>query len=729
MKLCFKVLGTAGVLLGIAAAVYYLLPFCVPLPVLTPPEDARVTDRRGGLLGYVPGEDGYRCQPLEGLPPQLVHALLVAEDKRFYSHGGVDVLALLRAAWQQWSGQGKSGASTISMQVAKMYSPPAPRNLRTKLREMLQARRLEMTHTKEELLRAYLNRADFSNMCRGAETAARFYFGKGAGELTAPEAALLVALVKSPTQLNPVRHPQAALKRRNLILLRMGEPVMAPLGVQPRSINAPAAAEGIPGQLTLDAGLQSRCAAIAREEVERLQNRNVSQAAVVVADNRTGEVLVALPAACPESPRGGALDGTTTPRSAGSTLKPFVYLMAFRHGAWPGTVLPDVPTLYRSMDGVQAPGNYNEHYMGPVSIRKALACSQNIPAMEAMNRYGSVQECMDLLRVLGFALQGEAQHFGLGLAIGNAHISLRELVQAYSVLARQGSLLPLQSRLPLRPEKPAELLPPHDCYRLADVLSDTEARVPSFGTAPNLRFSFRVAAKTGTSSNFRDNWCVGFTKEYTVGVWVGNFDQSPMQEISGVSGAGPIFHRVFGLLHQDTPASFPEMPDSLHRVEIDCRTGSLATPATPPVCRSAELATAADLRRLPAGDFDAAGRAILDARYAEWYADCSLKHLYALADTQADTRPPAILIPANGSTLTLEPTLPHAGAMVELRSTLPPAATSWFSPTLRVERRNGKWYAHLKPGIHTIEASTPSRLRASSTFRVMVNAAGCGLGM
>ncbi|MBR1982157.1 MAG: transglycosylase domain-containing protein [Akkermansia sp.] len=722
MKLRFKVLTAAGALLSTAAAVYWLLPLCAPLPQLTPPGDARVLDRHGALLGYVPGEDGYRCQPLEELPTQLVRALLAAEDKRFYSHGGVDALALLRATWQQLSGQGKSGASTISMQVAKMYSPPAPRNLRSKLREMLQARRLEMAYSKEELLRAYLNRADFSNMCRGAETAARFYFGKGAGELTAPEAALLVALVKSPTQLNPVRHPQAALKRRNLILLRMGEGIAAPPGVQPRSINAPAAAGGAPGQLTLDATLQSRCATIALEEVERLQSRNVSQAAVVVADNRTGEVLVALPAACPESERGGALDGTVTPRSAGSTLKPFVYLMAFRHGAWPGTVLPDVPTLYRSADGVQAPGNYEEHYMGPISIRQALACSQNIPAMEALNRYGSVQECMELLRVLGFELPGTAQHFGLGLAIGNAHITLREMVQAYSVLARQGTMLPLQTRLPLREEKPVELLPLHDCYRLADVLSDTDARVPSFGSAPNLRFPFRVAAKTGTSSNFRDNWCVGFTAEYTVGVWVGNFDQSPMQEISGVSGAGPIFHRVFELLHRDTPATFPEMPDSLRRVEIDRRTGSLATPATPPTCRRSELATAADLQRLPRGNFDADGRAILDSRYAEWYGTSPLKHLYALADAQADTRPPAILIPANGSTLTLEPTLPHSGALVELKSTLPPATTTWHSPTLRVERRNGKWYAHLKPGIHTLYATAPPHSAAESTFRVQVNA-------
>ena len=189
-----------------------------------------------------------------------------------------------------------------------------------------------------------------------------------------------------------------------------------------------------------------------------------------------------------------------------------------------------------------------------------------------------------------------------------------------------------------------------------------------------------------------------------------------------MSGAGPIFHRVFELLHRDTPATFPEMPDSLRRVEIDRRTGSLATPATPPTCRRSELATAADLQRLPRGNFDADGRAILDSRYAEWYGTSPLKHLYALADAQADTRPPAILIPANGSTLTLEPTLPHSGALVELKSTLPPATTTWHSPTLRVERRNGKWYAHLKPGIHTLYATAPPHSAAESTFRVQVNA-------
>lgn len=720
MKFRLHIMRAAGVLFSIAAAAYYLLPFCVEAPELTPPADARVTDRHGALLGFVPGPDGYRCQPLEQLPPTLVRAVLAAEDKRFYQHGGVDVPALVRALRQNLSGEGKSGASTISMQLVKLYSPPARRTISTKLREMLQARRLEMSHTKDELLRAYLNRADFSNLCRGAETAAWFYFGKKAAELNEPEAALLAGLLKAPTQLNPLRYPEAALRRRNRILAAMGGDTSAPLGVAGRSINAPSAAGGRAGQLTLDGAFQSRCAAIAREEIERLRERNVSQAALVVVDNRSGEVLVSVPAAFPESSRGGALNGTVTPRSAGSTLKPFVYLMAFRHGAWPGTVLADIPTLYRSADGVQAPGNYNDQYRGPITIRQALACSQNIPALEALERFGSVEEQLELLRSVGFRVPGSAEEYGMGLAIGNAHITLTELVQAYSTLARCGTILPLQSRLPLQSTEPRELLPAADCYRLADILSDASARSAAFGPAPSLTFPFRAAAKTGTSSNFRDNWCVGFTAEYTVGVWVGNFDNSPMQEVSGVSGAGPIFHRVMLLLHEDRLASFPDCPPQLCRVDIDTRNGCRASAATPDFCRQSELATPEDIARLPRGTYDAEGRAVLSPRYAEWYATCSYKHLYVTDSSGPVERRPSILIPAHGSTLTLDPTLPGSGDLVELRSTLP-AEASWHCDTLRIIHRHGKYYARLTPGVHTLRVTSPPNLRAQSTFRVVAD--------
>lgn len=698
---------------------YYALPFCVEKPDITPPAESAVYDRRGELLGYVAGADGYRCQPLRELPQELAKALVAAEDKRFYRHGGVDFAAAARALWQQLQGH-SGGASTISMQVAKLYNPSAPRNMRTKIKEALQARRLEMCHSKEELLLAYLNRADFCNLCRGAETAARFYFGKSAAKLCPAEAATLAGMVKAPARLNPLQHPQAALARRNYVLAKLGEDTTAPLGVAAHTISAPAAAQGKAGQLTLDATLQRCVAAIARQEVEALRHCNVSQAAVLVADNRTGEVLAALPAACPESPRGGALNGLNTPRSAGSTLKPFVYLSAFGRGIWPGSILPDVPTLYRSADGVQAPGNYNSCYLGPLPLRRALACSQNIPAMEVLNRPGAVENLLELLRQLGFAMPGNAAEYGLGLAIGNGHATLTELVQAYSTLARNGSGLPLQYRLPLVQVAARRLLPAADAYRISHILADRSARAATFGPAPALSFPYPVAAKTGTSSNYRDNWCLGYTAEYTVGVWVGNFDNSSMQGVSGITGAAPIFHRIVEALHEHSPAGFPERPAEVVEVCIDTRTGTPATAHTPPECCATELATQAELAAMPAGKYDAQGRALLDSRYSEWYARSGLNHLYALQESEpAAGRRPGILIPSPGTTVVADPTLPHKGRVLELRSTLPPATTSWHSDTLRILHRNGKWYAELRPGTHTLRATAPPDLEAVSTFRVL----------
>ncbi|MBR5895843.1 MAG: transglycosylase domain-containing protein [Akkermansia sp.] len=714
-----RILLCAAAIATAAAGVYYALPFCVNAPDISPPPPAAVYDRHGELMGYVAGEDGYFCQPLTTLPDELARAIISAEDKRFYNHGGVDAAAVLRALRNRLLRKQRGGASTISMQVAKMYNAPSPRNWRTKIKETLQARRLEMTHSKEELLLAYLNRADFSNRCRGAECAARFYFGKSAADLDIAQAALLAALVKAPTRLNPMRHPQEALERRDYILKSLGQPQpQAELQLHGHSIAAPAQALGRAGQLTLDSRLQKSVAAIAREEITKLKQHNVSQAAVMVLDNRSGEVLVSLPAALPESSRGGALNGTITPRSAGSTLKPFVYLYSFSHGAWPGTIMADVPTLYRDKHGVQAPGNYNNRYLGPITIRRALACSQNIPAMQALNLYGSENELLVQLRRLAFAIPGNAEEYGLGLTIGNAHVTLTELVQAYSTLARNGNSLLQQFRLPLVPISPTELLPEADCYRIADILSDASARATTFGSAPALRFPYRVAVKTGTSSNYRDNWCLGFTAEYTVGVWVGNFDNSSMKGISGVSGAAPIFHRVMELMHTDTPATFPNRPEGLTEITIDTRTGTPATNQTPPECLATELATSADIAAMKPAHYDGNGRAVLDSRYSQWYKTAGLSHLYALDATAPSARRSAILIPSPGTTVTLDATLPHNGRWLELSSTLPEATASWYCRTLPTVQRNGKWYAVLRPGTHTLRVTAPPALEASSTFHV-----------
>lgn len=694
-----------------------------------------VTDRNGVLLSLVAGSDHYRQQPLPTdaeLPPALVRALVAAEDRRFFYHGGVDPLALARAARDKLTGGPRSGGSTITMQLAKMLCGNRERTARAKVQEIFLARRLEMRLSKEEILRAYLDRADFGNLCRGAETAAAFYYGKPAAALTEEEAALLVGLVQAPSRLNPLRHPKDALRRRNLILARMGQGAEAqekPLTAAAHPLTLASSLRHEPGQLTLDAALQERCRRIAKEEVEKQRAHHMTQAAVLVLDNRSGDVLAAVGAALPHSEHGGQLDGTRMPRSAGSTLKPFVYLLSFEHGLWAGSVLADVPTLYRSPDGIQAPTDYNGHYRGPITVREALACSQNVPAMEALNDHGGVPAFLELMQRLGMHPSEEAGHYGLGLAIGNAHVTLTELVRAYACLARGGSLPEVYTRLPHgRAEGEGErIFSPEMCYVISDILSDRRARAAAFGSARHMHFPFRVACKTGTSSDFRDNWCIGYTADYTVGVWAGNFDNSSMHQVSGLSGAGPLFHRVMEALYEQDEngmprmgrrPGFPERPAALQTAEIDTRTGLLPSPKTPPECRRRELGLPAQLPTV-CGRYDEAGRALLDARYADWLAESGKKHLFAVNETEDGGRYPTILIPAHGTTLVLDPTLPQGGSLAELRSTLPPAVSEWSCRTLPLIRRNGSWYAELRPGTHTLEVrDTKTGRRAQATFTV-----------
>ncbi len=712
---------------------WYGAPRLVELPQLSPLPSTKLTDREGRLLGLLAGADHYRCEPLpagEPLPTELVRALLAVEDHRFDSHGGVDVLACLRALGDRLIGGPRSGASTLAMQLAKIGNGAGERSLREKLREMLQARRMVMEWGRERVLREYLNRVDFGNLCRGAEAASLRYFGCTAAELRPEQAALLAGLVQAPSRLNPWRYPERALARRNAVLRSMGQEALCalPLGVGRHSLSVPFCLlqSGRAGQYTLDAGLQAACSRIAREEVERLSAQHVSQAALLVVDNRSGDILVRIGAAIPGSPVGGWLDACTMPRSAGSTLKPFVYLLGFLdeqgpQGIWPGSVLADVPTIYRSSDGVQAPKNYQRRYLGPISARQALACSQNVPAMDLINYRGGASRLLELLRHFGYAVPGRARDFGIGLAIGNAHVTLLEQVRAYAALARGGSLPLLRMRmdepggsteLPLGPNAARHL------YCLADILSDASARVAGFGAAPNLRFPFACAVKTGTSSNYRDNWCIGYTAQYTVGVWVGNANNAAMSKVSGVSGAGPIFHRVFSLLARREKLHLPERPAGLVEVETDSRTGLLPRADTPASCRRCELALE-ELQPREQGKYDERGRALLNSRYAEWFNENGPQRLYALDAAAPSRRRPAVLIPAHGTRLVLDPTLPEQGRCVELVSTLPPATAHWRSATLRVFRRDGRWWAELRPGRHRIIVEDVRHgLYAVSTFSV-----------
>lgn len=716
---------------GCALLAWFALPWCFRLPedlMRNPTASPVLVDRHGQPLHRLVLPDFTRSAPvsLDEIPPDLVACTLAAEDKRFHSHGGVDLLATLRAAKDAaLHRRAVSGASTITQQLIKLSSPPAERGLRTKLREAMLARQLEMRWPKDRILVAYFNRLPYGNHRNGPAEATRFYFQKPLHDLSLAESALLAGLPQAPSRLNPIKHRERALKRRDLVLDRLASGAtydasrisrartealrLRPLPERPLAPWLPAAFEALEGKTdircSIDAGIQSDVETIVREELAKLSGSNLKHAAVVAIHNPTGEILTLVSSGDWRDPNGGQINGTLAPRSPGSTLKPFTWLLTFENGGLhPGSIVSDIPTRFRTKEGLNAPENYDRSFRGPVSVREALACSLNVPAMRALNDLGGPKPLHDLLRALGLQSIGSGwDAHGLGLTLGNAPVRLLDLTNAYATLAREGRPLPSTLETPaiLPEEQTAPLFTRQAAYLIADILSDPEARVPSFGRGGPMELPFRCAAKTGTSSDFRDNWCMGFTKEFTVGVWAGNFDNSPMKGLSGVAGAGPIFHRTMLRLHRDTKPGWLERPEGLLDVAIDRITGKASDSSA-----SVEIIPS-DRRPLPASsaDRDAKGHVLLDSSYSEWFNSPHNRRRshFTLADNREAEAPLRILAPRDGATYVLDPELPNGG-LLHLSTNLPGLA-QWSCETLDLNPGNAEPIARLKSGEHTLVAT------------------------
>jgi len=717
---------------------WYALPFCITLPdgiVGDPPRSPLVLDRDGRPIHHLTLPDHTRARPLawEEIPADLIAATLAAEDKRFFRHGGVDFLATLRAARDMLVRRRiVSGASTITQQLVKISSPPAPRRPWTKVREVLGARRLEMTHDKKSILTAYLNRLDYGNLRIGAHEAARAYFQKPPADLSLAESAMLAGLPQAPSHYNPLRHPQRAIARRNVVLDRMAaapgaeaarisraraEPLaLRPLPATPAAPWLPARTHATPGQpvrTTLSLPLQRDVESLVRREIRLHREANLRHAAVVVIHNPTGEILALVSSGDWNDARGGQINGAFAPRSPGSALKPFTYLLAFqRLDTHTGAIVADIPTRFRAEQGVALPENYDRTHRGPVTLRTALACSLNIPAMRVLNDLGGSRPLHELLESLGLTTLGDDPLVhGLGLTLGNAPARLVELTNAYATLARLGNHLPCHwDPAALAGAEETRVFDSRHAYLTADILADTRARAPAFPPGGPLDLPFPCAVKTGTSSDFRDNWCLGFTAEFTVGVWAGNFENQPMRGISGIDGAGPIFRETLLRLHQDHPPSWLDRPDGLADITVDPRTGKQpGTITLRHTAASRELAPAGHLPEMAsANDYDADGRARLDAGYAEWFASPHnrRRHQLSLAPAAESPAPLRVITPADGATFLLDPDIPSGSSRLRPVTNLPGTAT-WSSPTLVIEPGNPEPVIHLVPGTHTLTATDP----------------------
>jgi penicillin-binding protein 1C len=569
------VVASVVALLGAVPLSVELGSFFVDLPTELDPSSShggkatRVRDRGGVLLAEL-RVDGKQHLPIAygDLPPHVVDALLAAEDKRFFSHRGVDWLAVGRALGQ-WGMAGKvvSGASTLTQQLARSTFA-RQRTVYGKWREMLLARRIERDLTKGQILEAYLNRIEFGPNVVGLGAAAEAYFAKPVGALSLSEAATLVGIPRGPSLYDPKRPQTPIIKRRDRILERLAEndpgyaeqvarALEVRLELQQQWV-APGAfhwvrrlardtgrAASAEWRTTLDSALQRRVEQLVHLHANSMQRFGASAAAVLVADNRTQEVLAYVGSPDYRAAIGGQNDGVVALRQPGSTLKPFVYAAAMQHlGYTAATLLPDVPLEFREAGQVYAPRNYDGQFHGPVRLREALANSRNVPAVYTVSQVG-VGRVLDYLHRLGFSSLTKApEYYGVALALGDGEVTLEELVAGYMVLANDGALRPLRIVVDEPVTEPVRAVDARVARVLRDVLQDPLARATSFGRHGVLEFDFPVAVKTGTSKGARDNWTVGFSDEVTVGVWVGNFDGTPMVGASGVSGAGPLFHAV-----------------------------------------------------------------------------------------------------------------------------------------------------------------------------------------
>ena len=558
-----------------------------------------VVDRHGRVLYEALSKDGSRIRPVEAasLPPLLAAAAIAAEDRRFLSHPGVDVVSLLRAARHNVSeGRVVEGGSTITQQVAKLLIQRREgvrhRGIPAKIREMVLALRLEHRFGKRQILAMYLNLAAYGNQTAGAGRASQLYFGIDPSMLTPAQAAFLAALPQRPSAFNPLRNIASARGRQQSVLRRMAaagalsperlrearaeqvvlRPVngafSAPHFVEMVSTFAKASADKPPARIvtTLDLDLQRDVEGIIAHERESLKAHGAANVAVVVLDNASGEWLAWEGSGnYGDAEHGGALNGPLVPRQPGSALKPFTYALAFEQGWGPASVLADVPSHFPTAEpGVlYSPRNYDGQYRGPLLARRALAGSENVPAVSLASDIGVSTLLRFFARAGISTLDRTPGYYGLGLTLGNAEVRLDQLVAAYAMFARGGVwreptfLLPpkggshgpspLDSRgFRLQAEGPVErqVINPRTAFWITDILSDPDARAYTFGRGNNLEFPFPVAAKTGTSQAYHDNWTIGYTRDVTVGVWVGNFDRTPLHLSSGVTGAGPIFHAV-----------------------------------------------------------------------------------------------------------------------------------------------------------------------------------------
>jgi penicillin-binding protein 1C len=567
----------ATVLVAIAGAFAAWVVSLGPLPLDQAKQvSTTIVDRNGKLLRAYAMADGRWRLPVDAktaVDPGYLKLLLAYEDRRFYSHGGVDPLALSRAAFQLVTqGHIVSGGSTITMQLARLMEPRRERSIYAKLRQMVRAVEIERQLTKDQILDLYLTLAPFGGNLEGVRAASIAYFGKEPKRLSLAESALLVALPQSPERRRLDRYSQNAHAARDRVLDRMVEDgvVSKDDAVQAKAVAVPQMRKSIPIlaphssdqavatfkdtpviRLTLDANLQKVLEALGRDRAIA-QGSNIS-VAIIAVDNESGEVLARVGSSDYfDERRAGQVDMTRAVRSPGSTLKPFIYGLAFEDGfVHPESLIDDRPIRF----GSYAPENFDMTFQGTVPVRKALQLSLNVPAIALLDRVGASRLSSRLKQAGGNLVLPKDEAPGLAMGLGGVGVTLQDLAQLYAGLARLGTTKPLREILVARDDRePMRLMDQAAAWQVGNVLLGTPP--------PENGVHNRIAFKTGTSYGYRDAWSVGFDGRITIGVWVGRPDGAPVPGLVGRTAAAPILFDAFARTGR-IPAALPKPPKSV----------------------------------------------------------------------------------------------------------------------------------------------------------------------
>jgi penicillin-binding protein 1C len=536
---------------------------------------------------------------LQDVSPALREAILVSEDKRFYEHGGVDWRGAAAAAWANLWNTRTRGASTVTMQLSGLIDDDKRTGRRTiiqKAGQTVDAIRLDRSWRKDQILEAYLNLVPFQGELVGLSALSQTLFGKAPSGLNAREAALTAALVRAPNApymrvsaracaiLRDMKIANPCVNLDSYVQLTLTRTASAasidPDALAPhfaRRIAAevhPAAGERVTS--TLDPNLQRYAGdTLARTLTElnsRAHPRNVHDGAAIVIDNRSGEILAWVGSAGGFS-NAPEVDAVVARRQAGSTLKPFLYAEAIdEKRLTAASLLDDAPLDLATGGGLYIPQNYDHDFKGWVSVRTALGSSLNVPAVRTLVMVTPHRFAKTLV-ALGLPLTQAGDYYGFSLALGSADVTLASLANAYRALANGGVSGPMDDLLPHPQTAPSasgsRIFSPQASFIVTDILADNNARTRTFGFDSVLATRFFSAVKTGTSKDMRDNWAVGYTSTYTIGVWVGNAEGEPMWDVSGVTGAAPVWAALARYLHRQAPSRAPVAPAGLVRADIE----------------------------------------------------------------------------------------------------------------------------------------------------------------